>query len=94
VLSRFFGAAKTNPKRYSWWEAEMPEYPIDTNFKYHAPDDEQQAFYVGFRNTAKALASDILEHIPDCRERSLALTKLEECVMWGNAGVARNGLAK
>ena len=27
---------------------------------------------------------------PDSREKSLAMTKLEECVMWANASIARN----
>lgn len=32
----------------------------------------------------------IIEHLPNSREKSLALTKLEECVMWANKCAARN----
>ena len=27
---------------------------------------------------------------PESREKSLAFTKLEECIMWANAAIARN----
>ncbi len=30
-----------------------------------------------------------LRRMPDSREKSLALTKLEECVMWANKAAAR-----
>jgi hypothetical protein len=29
------------------------------------------------------------ELVPDSREKSLAITHLEEAVMWANAGIAR-----
>lgn len=32
----------------------------------------------------------ILSHLPNSREKSLAITKLEECVMWANKCAARN----
>lgn len=32
----------------------------------------------------------IIEQMPNSREKSLALTKLEECVMWANKCAARN----
>lgn len=38
----------------------------------------------------KFLAVEIEENCPDSREKSLALTKVEEAVMWANASIARN----
>ena len=32
----------------------------------------------------------IINQLPNSREKSLALTKLEECVMWANKCAARN----
>ena len=32
----------------------------------------------------------IIERLPNSREKSLAITKLEECVMWANKCAARN----
>ena len=32
----------------------------------------------------------IISQLPNSREKSLAMTKLEECVMWANKCAARN----
>lgn len=37
------------------------------------------------------MARTIAGRCPDSREKSLAMTKLEECSMWANASIARNG---
>lgn len=63
---------------------------IDNNFTYHAPKDDQTARYISIREKGKAFARLINELCPPSRERSLAMTKLEECVMWANASIARN----
>ena len=63
---------------------------IDNAFTYHAPKDGQPAKYQAIREKVKELAYLIDDLVPDSREKSLALTKLEESVMWANAGIARN----
>jgi len=63
---------------------------IENNFKYHPPKGNQQERYVTIRNEAKDLAISIDALCPDSREKSLAMTKLEEAVMWANASIARN----
>lgn len=63
---------------------------IEKNFTYHTPKDGQPAMYQAIREKAKELAYLIEELVPDSREKSLAITKLEECSMWANAGIARN----
>lgn len=65
-------------------------YDVNNNFTYHAPTQEQQSKYVALRNKAKELAQLVIDACPDSRERALALTKVEESVMWANAAVARN----
>ena len=60
------------------------------NFSYHAPKPGQPERYTVIRDTAKGLAMLINDNCPDSREKSLAITKLEECVMWANASIARN----
>ena len=62
----------------------------ENNFSYHAPNGNQPARYEELRAKAKDLADMILVACPPSRERSLALTKLEECSMWANASIARN----
>ncbi len=63
---------------------------IEKSYTYHAPKDDQTARYISIREHAKDLAYLIEEFCPDSRERSLAFTKLDECVMWANASIARN----
>lgn len=63
---------------------------IENNFKYHAPKEGQQEKYEAIRSKAKELAYLIDEACPGSREKSLAMTKLEESVMWANASIARN----
>ena len=64
---------------------------IENNFKYHAPTGDQQTKYEALRAKGKELAYLIEESCPPGREKSLAITKLEEAIMWANASVARGG---
>ena len=66
------------------------EEQIEKAFTYHAPKDGQPEKYQTVRSKAKELAYLINETCPASRERSLAMTKLEEAVMWANAAIARN----
>lgn len=63
---------------------------IENDFTYHPPTDDMVPKFPIIRNLAKELAHKIDELVPDGREKSLALTKLDEAVFWGNAGIARN----
>lgn len=64
---------------------------IENDFTYHPPKDGQPALYQSIRDTAREFAHLIDTLVPDGREKSIALTKLEEVVFWSNAGIARNG---
>ncbi|MDL2317782.1 hypothetical protein LJC74_01635 [Eubacteriales bacterium OttesenSCG-928-A19] len=63
---------------------------IEKAFTCHPPKDGQPERYTALRNQAKVLAMAIDAECPNSREKSLALTKLEEAVMWANAAIARN----
>lgn len=63
---------------------------IERNFSYHAPKENQPQKYELLRSACKSVAKDIDDLCPDSREKSLAMTKLEECIMWANASIARN----
>lgn len=63
---------------------------LDDIFTYHAPHGDQQARYVQIRSVAKTLADTILSNVQGSAERTLALRKLQEAVMWANAGIAIN----
>jgi antitoxin component of MazEF toxin-antitoxin module len=59
-------------------------------FSGHDLDNDQIVLCAAVRITAFELAEYINENVPDSREKSVALTKLEEVVFWANAGIARN----
>lgn len=63
---------------------------IENNFKYHKPQEGQPERYERLREEAKELAYSIDVLCPNSREKSLAMTKLEESIMWANAAIARN----
>ncbi len=59
-------------------------------FSWHAPKEGQPEKYKQLRDKAKNLAYVIDNLCPNSREKSLALTNLEEAVFWANAAIARN----
>lgn len=63
---------------------------IEKSFTYHAPKDGQGDRYVTIRDTAKTFADLLVTLTPESREQSLALTNLEQAVMFANAAIARN----
>ncbi len=63
---------------------------IENNLSHHAPKDDQANRYEQIRGKAKEFAFLIAELTPASREQSLAMTNLEQCVMWANAAIARN----
>ena len=63
---------------------------LERRFVYHKPDESKKQFHETIRAMGHEFAFKELEFCPDCRERSLAITKIEEAVMWANAAIARN----
>jgi hypothetical protein len=63
---------------------------IKNNFVYHAPVGDQVQRYEWIREGAKVYAEFLIAVCPLSRELSLALTNLEQAVMWANAAIARN----
>lgn len=67
----------------------MNQSEIDNRFTYHPPHGDQPQRFEAMRAKAKDLAEHIVENTPESREQSLALTALDEVVMWANAAIAR-----
>lgn len=63
---------------------------IENNFKYHKPTGKQTEKYLAIRIQAEELAYMLDELCPNSREKSLAMTKLEDAVMWANVSIVRN----
>ncbi|MBM4592647.1 hypothetical protein GS454_04665 [Rhodococcus hoagii] len=63
-------------------------------FEYHPPKNIVTVkAHEMVREAAKGLALAFENLVPDSREKSLALTKIEEAMFWANAGIARSGSA-
>lgn len=61
-----------------------------TRFAHHPPSSEEVAMrHAEARRKCFLLAEALMEDLPSCREQSTAMTKLEELMMWWNAGIAR-----
>jgi len=63
---------------------------IENNFMYHAPKEGQPEKYESLREKGKELAYLIEKLCPDSREKSVAITNLEQVIMWANASIARS----
>lgn len=66
---------------------------IRWNLTNHRPTDEAIERIERLREVAIDLGEHIERVCPDTRERALAITKLEETVMWAVASIARNNPA-
>lgn len=59
-------------------------------FSHHPPTGGKADRHKMLRASAIDMAAEIYAHVPVGRERSLAITNLQEVLMWANAGVACN----
>ncbi len=67
----------------------MNTQELDRRFSYHPPKGDQAARYENLRSYGRELAIHINTLCPESREKSLAITALEEAIMWANASIAR-----
>jgi hypothetical protein len=70
-------------------EAADPAADLTARFSHHPPRPEQVPVYEEIRARGKELAAWLTGVAPASRELSLAVTHLEQAVMWANAAVAR-----
>lgn len=68
----------------------MTQEQIDNIFTYHPPFGTQSQRYVTIRQIAKMFAENINALCPESREKSLALTSVQQAVMWSNSAIAVN----
>lgn len=63
---------------------------LDNRFAYHPATETTGPLHAEVREECRALAGFLASTIPPGRELSLAITAIEEAMMWANAGIARN----
>jgi hypothetical protein len=63
---------------------------INRIFTYRAPFGDQPERYVKIRQAAKEFAHLVQDACPESREKSTALTHIQQAVMWANASIAIN----
>ena len=70
----------------------MKQDEIDHRFDFHpAPDAEKVNDHRSVRAMMQRAATELNNlHPHDCREVALAITHLEEAMLWGNAALARH----
>lgn len=68
----------------------MQREDIDNRFNFHPVKSEaDKVAHEEIREKLREVAHFINTMVPEGREKSLAITALEESMMWANAGIAR-----
>lgn len=63
---------------------------LANRFTYHPPSQERVVKHIMIREHGKALAEYLDENVPDGPEKDIAIRRVEEAIMWANAGLARS----
>lgn len=64
---------------------------IERRFTYHRPEGQKIEDHEDVRRGFKVFANTLRKTLPAGREKSLAITALEESSMWAHAAIAREG---
>jgi hypothetical protein len=67
----------------------MDHNDLYNRFRYHKPDATAARNHEDVRDLFIHIAKDLDEVLPEGREKSLVITKLEEAMFWSNAAIAR-----
>lgn len=67
----------------------MTPEDLRNRFDHHKPDAAKVELHETLRKVMFEAAVAVADMVPAGREQSLAITHLEDAMMWANAGVAR-----
>jgi hypothetical protein len=68
----------------------MDKQDIFNRFEFHSATDTTGQLHAHVRQECGQLAQYLNDLLPEGREKSLAITHLEEVMFWSNAAIARN----
>lgn len=78
-----------NQPKYTPSEADLNK--VENGLSYHpVKDDEQGQRYAHNRAAAHEFVKALMVNCPPSRELSLAITNLQQALMWANAAIAIN----
>lgn len=69
----------------------MTQAELTEMFMHHVPKDGQPELYQAIRAKAREFAALVEETCPASREKSLAITSIQQSMMWANAAIAIHG---
>lgn len=70
----------------------VDRHELEDRFRYHPPaNGEVVESHQWVRANCLTLASTLNDVLPESREKSLALTAVQEAMMWANAAIAIHG---
>lgn len=61
---------------------------LDRTYTYHKPTPDQVERYTAIRTAGRHLADVVVLSTPPSREQSVALTNIQQAIMWANAAIA------
>jgi hypothetical protein len=79
---------KSSKKHESWTVEEFERLEVKKRFSFHPATQATGPKHDDIRLKYRTIALWVLGNIPKSREQSLALTALQEAMMWSNAAVA------
>ncbi len=68
----------------------MGKSELENIFTHHTPKDGQGSRYDSIRAAALHFAEYVDMQCPASREKSLAMTSIQQAMMWANASIAIN----
>lgn len=63
---------------------------LENRFNFHPADEQKQVAHEHVRTQALAFAVEVDVMLVDGYEKDQSIAKIEEAMMWANAGIARN----
>lgn len=67
----------------------MDPQELATRFDFHPATEHTGPLHEQIRAAGRAMAEVVVALTPESREQSLAVTAIEEAMMWANAAIAR-----
>lgn len=87
-----FGPQDHHPREACCWRQAPLVDDLAQKFEHHPPNEEKARRHNKVRTALLSAAVVVDETVLPGRERSLAMTKIEEAMFWANAGIAREGV--